>query len=222
MSRAKDHDDEGVDAMDLASSFLRVPNQWVAPMLGDLPVELMDCPPTTHASEARPRMEQSVLTWTRSIEIPLQDFIIQKPPGSFPARIPRGTVLKTVLNGYRSSNLADNREGQVDESYGYCLLVEAEHLLWRVSRSLAETNEAVPSHGLDPMLESLLEGGLPPELRAFATSTGLHSYLVEGPNDLVSAISTLAQLGKTVNFISYLLVMLLHIQELLVAEVTHR
>ena len=58
--------------------------------------------------------------------------------------------------------------------------------------------------------------------RAFATSTGLHSYLVEGPNDLVSAISTLAQLGKTVNFISYLLVMLLHIQELLVAEVTHR
>ena len=188
---ARPQGEDNVDAFDLAIAFLKIPNQHIPPILGDVPVDLVESPPTTHPTEARPRLEQSVQTWTRELQIPLVDYIIQKPPGSYPARIPRGTVLKTLLNGFRTSNLSDNREGQQDEYYAFSMLVESNHVTWRLGRTLGETNESSPATGLDAMLQSLLDGGLPPELRAFATSTGLRSYLTEGPNELVSAMNTL-------------------------------
>ena len=57
---------------------------------------------------------------------------------------------------------------------------------------------------------------------ASATAAGLRSYLVEDPNDLVSAMNILAQLGRTSNLVSCFLVMLLDLQDALVLEVTWR
>ena len=46
--------------------------------------------------------------------------------------------------------------------------------------------------------------------------------MVEVPNDLVSAMNILSQLGRRFNLVSYFLVMLLDMQEALVLEVTWR
>ena len=48
--------DDNVDALDVAQAMLQVPVQYLSPIIGDVPVDLGDVPPTCHPTEARPRM----------------------------------------------------------------------------------------------------------------------------------------------------------------------
>lgn len=106
---AKSFDAE-FDAVDLASALMKLPMQSIPPVLGDIPVELDVIYPPMHPSEARPRVEQSVLTWTRKLAIPLADFIVKKPAGSYPD--PQ-RLLKILQNGLSQPE----RQGQIDQHY---------------------------------------------------------------------------------------------------------
>ena len=111
-----------------------------------------------------------------------------------------------------------NSDGQEKLPFVWILFVPAGTPQWVLARQEVEKSGVTLLTGLDPVLEAALSGAIPADLRSFAASLGLRSYLLTSPNEVVSALQNEVALPKAVYVLPQVILLYLWIVELTVIE----
>lgn len=84
--------------------------------------------------------------------------------------------------------------------------------------ALGNTNKAGSHPGYDPVLYAALNRAIPADLRAFAATIGLESFLATSPNDIVGVLRSMKSMPGTGNSFPIQVIMWLRLCERLVVD----
>lgn len=157
-------------------------------MLSDLPAvgeasEKIQLPQPTW-----PRVQQTQASWVEALNVERSDFVVEKPGAVYNALVPNGTLLNWISGSYSEFQQHECNSGLNRECFAYLLFAPSHQESWVLTRTAVVNGATEVIVGFDPTLSAALSRAIPSDLRLFAATIGLESYLATAPNEIVTIL----------------------------------